>query len=133
MVLVLACACSSKASAPALVWETDETHAFTRARAEHKAVALELWADWAMPCDEIDRALHSPAVTAALAPAFVPLKIDVSEDTDAIAALRARYNASSLPAVVFVATDGRVLGRVNVVVPEAELVTAVHAAAAKAR
>lgn len=126
--VVFVCACAAKEPAPTkLAWESDEARAFERARAEHRAVAIELWASWAIPSEELDRTLHAPAVEAALAPKLVPVKLDVSTDSEAVTALRQRYKAQTLPAVIFVTTDGRVLGRIDRVTDEAGVVAKLNA------
>jgi hypothetical protein len=61
----------------------------------------------------------------------VPLRIDISEGTDADLAIQERYSARTSPALVFVATDGSVLGRVTTVLDPPELAEAVEAAAAR--
>jgi thiol:disulfide interchange protein len=124
-IFMVAC---SHAAAPQ--WAADERVAFDRARAEHKGVMVELYAAWSVPCEEMDRALRREHVAAALHD-FVPVKLDVSDGSDAVEALRARYHSQALPEVVFVATDGKVIGRISRVVDEPELVGIVERATAE--
>jgi len=123
-IFLIAC---SHAAAPE--WATDERAAFDRARAEHKGVMVELYATWSVPCEEMDHTLRGARVAAALHD-FVPVKLDVSNDSDEVAALRARYHSQMLPEVVFVATDGNVIGRISHLVDEPELVGIVERATA---
>jgi thiol:disulfide interchange protein len=112
-------------------WAADEAAAFARARAEHRGVLIEFWTAWAAPCAELASTLRAAPVEAELARAFVPVRFDVSADRDDDAARRARYQATTLPALVFVAPDGRVVGRVDRVLDAAELVPVIRRAAAQ--
>lgn len=125
-------AASSSAPAAALqnlAWTSDEAAAFGRARAEHKGVLIDFSATWCIPCEELEKELRSGAVYDVIARDFVPLKIDVSEDSDATAARRDRYGVTSLPTVVFITTDGHVVGRVLRVLEADAVLRAVQAAA----
>ncbi len=108
-----------------------EAAAFARARAEHKGVLVEFYAAWAVPSDELAHAMRDPGVAAPLAASFVPLRFDISEGTDTDMELRERYGAKTLPALVFMAADGSVLGRVTELLDPPQLAEAVKAAAAK--
>ena len=103
-------ACSKPA--PRLRWETDEAQAFSRARQDHKPVLIELWASWAMPCIELDRTLATPALASIIATRYVPLKLDVSNDSS-LAEKWQNRDAPTLPMIVVVATDGKVLERID--------------------
>lgn len=108
-----------------------EAAAFARACAEHKGVIVEFYATWATPCIELEQAMRDPRVAGPLAASFVPLRLDTTESTDADMALRERYAAQTLPALVFVAPDGSVLGRVTTYLDPPQLAEAVKAAAAR--
>lgn len=125
-VFVVACACTH--DAPTWAWAPDEATAFARARAEHAGVMVELYASWSVPCEELDRTLHGAHVGAALRGKFVPVKLDVSDGNDD---LRARYRAQTLPAVVFVDTAGSVHGRIDRLIEEPEVISAIERAAAR--
>ena len=43
----------------------------------------------------------------------MPLKFDVTKDNDANTERKLRYDALTLPSVVFMSADGKVLGRVR--------------------
>jgi thiol:disulfide interchange protein len=123
---------SSPAPATALqnlVWTSDEAAAFTRARAEHKGVLIDFSATWCIPCEELEKEFRSGATYDVIARDFVLLKFDVSEDNDATAARRDRYGVTSLPTVVFITTDGHVVGRVLRVLDADALLRAVQSAA----
>lgn len=109
----------------------DEAAAFARARARRQGVLVEVTATWCLPCEELRQALATPAVQAVLAPAFTWLTIDATEDSPASVDARARYGAATLPALVFVDGDGRVVGRVTQLLDPAALAAEVRGAAAR--
>ena len=152
--LVLGAACASRAPAAAIshrappeaaaaapreptaedaAWAPDEATAYARARARGRGVMVEFWAAWAVPCDELAQTLRQGAPREELARSFVPVRIDVSEDSDTAAEQRARYGATTLPALVFLAPDGRVAGRVAQVLDAPQLTAVIRDAAAALR
>jgi len=91
----------------------DETAAFARARAENKGVMVDFSATWCVPCGELELTFGDDDVYDGITKNFVPLKFDVSNDDAISAERRGRYKAGTLPAVVFLTTDGRPVGRVD--------------------
>jgi len=96
-----------------LPWIHDETVAFERARAQGKGVMLDFGAKWCIPCSELELTFGDSDVYDAITSSFVPLKLDVTEDTPANDALRGRYGAATLPSVIFLDTQGHVLERLK--------------------
>ncbi len=117
----------------AFTWLTNETAAFEQARTEGKAVVVDITAQWATPSTELDLLLADPQITAQLAPHFVGLRIEDSDDSDATAPLRERYGASTLPFVRFVDTDGTVLATITSLPSPDELRATIDKAIAQRR
>ncbi len=103
-----------------LEWRHDEKIAFADAKAEDKGVLIDFGASWCAPCKIIERVFGEKDVFTALNNDFIPLKFDVSEDTDANAALQKRYEATTLPAVLFLDSDGNELMRYTGKSPDAK-------------
>jgi thioredoxin:protein disulfide reductase len=96
-----------------LPWVYDEQAAFAQARTENKGVMIDFAASWCTPCKELELTFGDADVYDHLVVNYVPLKFDVSDDTEANEALQERYNAANLPAVIFLDADGKEHGRVK--------------------
>jgi thiol:disulfide interchange protein len=116
----------AKPANPGVAWRSDERAAFAEAAAADKGVLVDVTATWCAACAELEHTLAPHA--AELEAAFVPLRLDVSEDSDANFARLERYAARTLPALVFVTARGDVLGRVSQAVDDEALATTLHAA-----
>lgn len=87
-------------------WETDESVATARARAEGKGVMLFVTATWCVPCQSLERAFGKAGPYAAMQVAFVPLRLDVTEANEASTTARKRYGLEGdLPTVRFYGVD----------------------------
>ena len=91
----------------------DEAAAFDQARAQHKGVMVDFGARWCGACHELDHTFGESDVNAAISDAFVPLRFDVTADNKANDALKSKYGAITLPAVIFLDTEGNVLARID--------------------
>lgn len=103
-------------------WLTDEAEAFRRARAQRKAVLIDLTASWSMPSEHMSRSLDG--LVRMIDRDFVRLRIDVSDGGDEV---RARYGTTTIPAIVMVESDGRVRGRITRLLVTSELRAALQA------
>ena len=112
-----------------LPWIGDEKLAFERAAAEGKGVMIDFGAAWCIPCSELELTFGDDDVYEAITRSFVPLKLDVTEDTEANDELRARYGAATLPSVIFLDTKGHVLGRVKKLLEPDQMLRVVRPAA----
>jgi thiol:disulfide interchange protein DsbD len=125
---------ANQAPAPgALAWVSDEKRAFDQARNDHKGVLVAFDADWCGPCKQLNQQLANDQVKPVIQSSFVPLKLDVTVDSDANQQKRSRYGASALPTLVFVSSDGTELGRVTKLSDAPELLGVIQPAAAKLR
>lgn len=116
-----------------LPWAASETVAYEQARAEGKGVMVDFAASWCTPCEELELVFGDDDVHEAITGGFVPVQFDVSENSDENLAIRARYGAITLPAVVFLDTSGNVVGRIQNLIEPEDMLDIVRPAARKVR
>ena len=92
-------------------WFDNEFLAFADARASGRHVVVVFGALWCVPCKKIEQIMNDDIVFSLLSKSFVPLYFDITDLSDSDEALQAKYRVPALPAVIFVAADGRELGR----------------------
>jgi thiol:disulfide interchange protein DsbD len=116
-----------------LSWHHGEDSAFAQARAEGKGVMIDFAASWCAPCKELELTFASAGVYEAISENFVPLKFDVTAGTDEDEARQARWNATTLPAVIFVDAEGNELARVSQYLPPQKFLKILEPAARRLR
>jgi thiol:disulfide interchange protein DsbD len=92
----------------AVRWEAYAPQKIVAAQAARHPVAIDFYANWCIPCHELERFTYSnPEVIKALEP-FVRLKVDLTQPEDpAILAVARKYQVMGVPSVVFLDIDGR--------------------------
>lgn len=100
-------------SAPPLPWEYDEKVAFARAEAENKGVMIDFSATWCAPCKKLEKTFAADGVREDLLANYVPLKFDVTEDTDRNDDLQDEWEVDAMPTVIFVDAKGNELARLR--------------------
>lgn len=94
-------------------WFTSESDALTAARAAHKPLLVDFTADWCLPCQEMDAKVFGHPEVAPLLDRFILLRVDLSQDDERLAEIKARYHVETLPAVRIADPAGAVLTQIN--------------------
>lgn len=116
-----------------LPFEKDEKVAFEKARAQNKGVMVDFAATWCGPCEKLELVFGDSDVYDAITADFIPIQFDVSELSDENNALKDRYGAKTLPAVIFMDTQGNVVARLKDLVEVEEMLEILGPAKAKIR
>jgi thiol:disulfide interchange protein DsbD len=108
-VLVFLC-CGTACQSPAtpIVWRADLDAALSDARAAHRPALIDFTASWCAACGALEERTYVDAQVQRKVARFVAIKVDASVIDDRMQALFDRYGIASLPAVVFVDSQGNV-------------------------
>jgi thioredoxin:protein disulfide reductase len=88
-------------------WAKYDEGAISRARESGKPVVIDFYADWCLPCKELDeKTFTDPKVITEL-DRFVRVKADLTVPSDATTmALTKQYGIAGVPTIVFIGADG---------------------------
>jgi thiol:disulfide interchange protein DsbD len=115
-----------------VAWQLDEAGAIAKARSEHKLLMIDFSASWCNPCHAMERGFGTDEVYAAITQDFVPLKFEVTKQSETNDALKLKYDSLTLPSVIFMdPTDGTVFQRIRTEVDSDEMLKVIHSAAAR--
>jgi thiol:disulfide interchange protein DsbD len=111
-----------EAGAPVLTWVHGADAGLELARAQHKPALLDFYADWCLPCKELELQTFSKADVARALSEFTLVKVDCTHDDDPkVVAAKQRWHAATLPTLVVLDKEGRVAQTINHVVKPEEL------------
>jgi thiol:disulfide interchange protein DsbD len=83
--------------------------ALAQARAQGKPVMIDFFAEWCAACKELDRDVYVAPAVVDEAGRFVSIKVDGTNEGDAITSLYQRFGVQGLPTVAFVSSGGEML------------------------
>ncbi|HET8797139.1 MAG TPA: thioredoxin family protein, partial [Thermoanaerobaculia bacterium] len=89
-------------------WTPYDAKAIDAARAAGKPVVIDFYADWCLPCKELDEKTFTDAKVIAELDRFVRVKADLTVPSDATtAALTKQYAIAGVPTIVFLDAQGK--------------------------
>jgi thiol:disulfide interchange protein DsbD len=102
---------SSSAAGPAATawvqWASYSDKSLARAAAESKPALLDFYADWCIPCKELDKLTFSQPEIIEKSLKFVMLKVDLTSSMNPDAGrLKKKYQIKGVPTLVFLSPDG---------------------------
>ena len=97
-------------------WEPYTPHKLEEARAVNKPVMLDFYADWCIPCLELDRLTFTHPEVIEATKDFVKLKVDLTHyDSPEAETLRQQFDIAGVPTLIFLGPDGREVHEIRIV------------------
>ena len=105
-----------------LAWIHGEAAGVKTARATHTAALVDFYADWCLPCKEMElKTFDDEAVSAELGRLQL-VKVDCTSDEDPIVVeVKKRYGADTLPTLVLLDSDGKTVQTIHKAIEAKEL------------
>lgn len=92
---------------PGVKWEKYDAKKVAAAKAAGKPVVIDFYADWCLPCKELDHKTFTDQAVISDLDRFVRLKADLTlADDEAAKALATQYGVFGVPTIVFLGSDG---------------------------
>ena len=90
-----------------VAWSKYDAKALADARAQHKPVVIDFYADWCLPCKELDEKTFSDARVGSELDRFVRVKADLTVPSDALTKqLTKEYAILGVPTIVVLDANG---------------------------
>lgn len=88
-------------------WVYEFDNGLKKARELKKPLIVDFYADWCLPCLELDKKTFSDQDVVSLSKEFVMLKVDCTENTDACSAATDKFQVFGFPTVMFLDDNGQ--------------------------
>lgn len=96
------------ANGPHIDWQPYSDELVAEARANHQPVIIDFYADWCIPCKQIDKTIFSQGSVVSASERFVALKADLTrEQAENVIAVRKKYDVRGVPTVILLNESGR--------------------------
>ena len=103
-------------------WKYFSEVSFNEAKAAAKPVIIDFYADWCIPCKELDAATFSDEKVIAESKRFAAFKADMTKSVSPeVEALKNKFNIKGVPTVLIIDSKGNEVKRITGFVPAEEL------------
>ena len=110
---------TNKTAEAGIAWQRDLPTAQTLATKKKRDLFIDISAEWCAPCQELEEITFAdPKMAAILREGYVPLNLDVTEQTDEDLALMAKFGVKLLPALLVVRGEQILLTIPNFIGPK---------------
>lgn len=92
-------------------WIDSEDAAFAVAIAMDIPILVDFAADWCAACHELDEKTWPDAAVLEALKGYIPLRLDMTQNNEAVKALQKKYGIVGMPTVLVMTPDGKELGR----------------------
>jgi thiol:disulfide interchange protein DsbD len=115
-----------------LNWVHGEAAGVQAAKSTHSPALIDFFADWCLPCKEMEVQTFSHEDVARELGRFTLIKVDTTNDEDpTVIDVKKRYGADTLPTVVLLDADGKVVQTLHKAVKPDELLPLLQAIASR--
>ncbi len=99
---------------PSISWQKYSNERITEATNSSKPVIIDFYADWCIPCKELDKETFTDKSIIAESARFIALKADLTKsDNEEAKLLKDKYKITGVPTVILINSKGEEIERIN--------------------
>jgi thiol:disulfide interchange protein DsbD len=93
-------------AAGGIAWMPYSEERLAEARREHRLVFIDSFADWCLPCKEMDNRTFNQPEVIATSRDFLMLRADLTRRSEAVSAFYKKFGVKGVPTLIFLRPDG---------------------------
>ncbi|NWF88299.1 MAG: protein-disulfide reductase DsbD [Ignavibacteriaceae bacterium] len=94
-------------------WQKFSIQAYETSLKNNERMVIDFYADWCIPCKELDALTFSDKQVISLMESFSNYKVDMTKTTDENEALRKKFNVVGMPTVLIIDSNGNETNRIT--------------------